>query len=98
MENQNVGAALNFFVPGSGFWYLGKHRWAIANLFVATGILLSAGGIEAVAERIHYVILAVAAGSAGLAHAVGSNSRAASPSNQASYGQNANSESLGKSE
>jgi len=73
MKNRNIAASLNFFVPGSGLWYLGKRRWAIANLFAATGILLSAGGIEVAAERIHYVILAVAAGSAGLAHAVGSN-------------------------
>ena len=98
MKNRNIAATLSFFVPGSGLWYLGRRRWAIANLLAATGLLLSAGGIEAATERIHYVILAVAAGSAGLAHAVGGNCRAASPAKQVTHGPVANSESHGKSE
>ncbi|NQV22949.1 MAG: hypothetical protein HQ518_01165 [Rhodopirellula sp.] len=71
MKNRTIAATLNFFAPGVGLWYLGKHRWAVGNLIAATGLVLSAGGVESIAERIHYVILGVAAGSAGLAHAVG---------------------------
>ena len=71
MKKRNLAATLSFIVPGAGLWYLGRHRWAIANILAVTGLVLSAGGVEAIAERIHYVILTVAAGSAGLAHAVG---------------------------
>jgi hypothetical protein len=69
MKKANIAAALSFVVPGAGLWFLGKPLWAVVNLLVAAGLVLLLSGFEPANERIHYVILAVAAGSSGLAHA-----------------------------
>lgn len=67
-----IVALLSFILPGAGLVYLGKWSWGLLNLAVAVAILalgMLAGGDLFVAY-IHYPALAVAAGSAGLAHAV----------------------------
>lgn len=95
MKKSTIAATLNFGIPGAGFWYLGKRSLAIANLLVATAIVFLLAGYVPAAERIHYVILAVAAGSAGLAHAIGS--RADEESRGRSVGSDAANVTSGKS-
>lgn len=69
MKKSTIAATLNFGIPGAGLWYLGKRFWAVVNLLVATAFIALLAGHPVLGERIHYVILAAAAGSAGLAHA-----------------------------
>lgn len=72
MKRSTLATFLNFVVPGAGLWYLGHRLWCVVNLCVATAIVLGAGSLapDLLGERIHYVFIAVAAGSAGLAHAI----------------------------
>ncbi len=70
MKKSTIAAALNFLIPGAGLWYLGKTLLAVANLLAATALVVGITGVGGLSEQIHYVILGVAAGSAGLAHAV----------------------------
>ena len=72
MKKSTVAAVLNFVIPGAGLWYLGRRSWAAGNLLGATVLVLGITTAGQLSEQVHYVILAVAAGSAGLAHAVGS--------------------------
>jgi hypothetical protein len=71
MKKSTVAAVLNFVIPGAGLWYLGRKTWAAANLLGATILVLGITAVGQLSEQVHYVILAVAAGSAGLAHTVG---------------------------
>ena len=73
MKTSTISAALNFVIPGAGLWYSGRKRLAVVNLLAATVLVAAITGIGGLSEQIHYVILAVAAGSAGLAHAMVSN-------------------------
>jgi len=70
MKKSTTAAVMSFVIPGAGLWCLGKRAVGMANLLVATAIIVLLAGV--VSDQIHYVILAVAAGSAGLAHAIGS--------------------------
>ncbi len=72
MKKSTIAAVLNFVIPGAGLWYLGRRSWAAANVLGATALVLGITATGQLSEQIHYVILAVAAGSAGLAHAAGS--------------------------
>lgn len=72
MKKPAVAAALSFVLPGAGLWYLGRKSWAIANLLGAAVLLFGITATGSFSDQIHYVILAVAAGSAGLAHAAAS--------------------------
>lgn len=75
MKNSTIATALNFIVPGCGLWYYGKRSWGVVNFLIATAIVAVLAGHPSAGERIHYVILAVAAGSAGLAHSAASRAR-----------------------
>ena len=71
MKSPWLAFLLSLIVPGAGLVYLGKWRAGLANFCLATAIV---GGFlifrsETSMDYIHYVILAVATGSAGLAHA-----------------------------
>ncbi len=74
MQRLTTATVLNFVLPGAGLCYLGRWAWGIANLLVVTAI----GGSIALADQqlfndiSHYLVLAFAAGSAGLAHSVAS--------------------------
>jgi len=72
MKKSTIAAVTSLAIPGAGLWYLGKWAMGMVNLLVATAIIVLLAGV--VSDQIHYVILAVAAGSAGLAHAIGSRS------------------------
>lgn len=74
MKKSTIAAVTSLVIPGAGLWYLGKRAMGMVNLLVATAIIVLLAGV--VSDQIHYVILAVAAGSAGLAHAIGSHSTA----------------------
>lgn len=70
MKRRSVATALNFIVPGAGLWYLNRVRSAIVNLLVAVAVPAVIGTIWQ-SEHVLYVFLAIAAGSAGYAHAAG---------------------------
>ncbi|MCA9013430.1 MAG: hypothetical protein KDB01_26955, partial [Planctomycetaceae bacterium] len=55
--------------PGAGLWYLGRRKSAAVNLLVALVIPLMALSTDFLAEHAQWVFLAIAAGSAGIAHA-----------------------------
>jgi hypothetical protein len=65
-----VGVVLNFVLPGAGLWYLGRSKSAVINLLVA--LIVPAGALVMQSGYLHYIVLAIAAGSAGYAHAVAS--------------------------
>lgn len=69
MSKSRIAAVCSFLVPGSGLVYLGKWVWGVTNLALATGAVLLLSSSPTISEHIHYVFLAIAAGSAGLAHA-----------------------------
>lgn len=70
MKSSTIAATLSFILPGSGLWYFGKRLWGVVNLLLATLILAALAGHPYTGERIHYVLLTVSAGSAGLAHSI----------------------------
>jgi hypothetical protein len=67
VKSTKTAVALNFLIPGAGLWYLGLHWMALANFLVALTFPLI--GLFWWSEHVHYLFLAIAAGSAGLAHA-----------------------------
>lgn len=70
MKRRTIATILNFVLPGAGLWYLDRKKSAGVNLVLA--ILIPAlGSMPWSGEHAHYFFLAVAAGSAGYAHAVG---------------------------
>ena len=71
MKSPALAAILNFLLPGAGLVYLGRLRAAIANFALAlVGPLAWVALIESGFETAHFVALAIAAGSAGFAHAM----------------------------
>ena len=70
VKSSRLAAALSFNVPGAGLWYLGQRFWAVVNLIGATAMIVLLARDPQGFEQIHYVFLAIAAGSAGLAHAM----------------------------
>ena len=72
MKSSTIAAVFNFCIPGAGLWYLGKRKLATVNFIIACVVpsALSIAAPELIAGRLHYVLLAIAAGSAGFAHAV----------------------------
>jgi len=72
MKSPRIAAVLSFIVPGAGLWYVGRHAWGALNLVAAivvpTVLTYTAG--EWFSQYINYVLLGIAAASAGLAHAV----------------------------
>ncbi len=68
MKQTVTAPLLNALLPGAGLWYLGRSGRALANLLLAVAIVGTAS-IRGT-EHMHYVLLAIIAGSAGYAHAV----------------------------
>lgn len=71
MRKRNIAAVLSFVVPGFGLLYLHRPKSAVANLLLAIVVPIVASLLIPI-EHLHYALLAVAAGSAGYAHAAGS--------------------------
>ena len=68
MKRSTLAAALSLVVPGAGLWYCGRRGMAAFNLLIAVAVPLAGIYAGFVAEYILWVFLAIAAGSAGLAH------------------------------
>lgn len=70
-----VAFVLSLLLPGAGLCYLDRWSWGVLNFLVVqavlVGLVLAPLGSE-VFEYFHYVLLVLAAGSAGIAHAIGS--------------------------
>ena len=67
MSRSTIAAVLSFVIPGAGLWYLGNRGRAVLNFTAA--VLLTLIGAVSQREHVHYLFLAIAAGSAGYAHA-----------------------------
>lgn len=74
MKRSTNAALLSLVLPGAGLWYCGRRPLALANLVIAVGLPVIGLMTGFVAEHILWVFLAIAAGSAGLAHAMASQS------------------------
>jgi hypothetical protein len=70
MKRSTKASLLNFILPGAGLWYCHLRKLAIANLLFALVVPVIAFSIGFLTEHVHWVILAIAAGSAGLAHSM----------------------------
>lgn len=72
MKSPRVAAILSFIVPGAGLWYVGRHTWGALNLVAAVvvPVVLAYAAGEWFSQYINYILLGIAAASAGLAHAV----------------------------
>jgi hypothetical protein len=74
MKRTTTATLLNLVLPGAGLWFCGRPKLALANLLLAAGIPLLGFSVGFIEEHVPWVFLAVAAGSAGFAHAVASRS------------------------
>jgi hypothetical protein len=73
MKNPWYAFALSLIVPGAGLAYCHKWTWAVGNLALVTLAIAAVVFFfpdSVVYNHIHYLIVALAAGSAGFAHAV----------------------------
>ena len=70
-KNVWLATALSVILPGAGLGYVGKWTAAALNFAAAVALPLLAllFGSKEIGEHIHYLILAIAAGSGGWAHA-----------------------------
>ena len=70
MKRSTKAAFLSLMIPGAGLWYCGRRGLAIANFLLAVAVPAIGLTMGFLAEHIQWVFLAIAAGSAGLAHAM----------------------------
>jgi TM2 domain-containing membrane protein YozV len=68
MKRSFTAAFLSAIIPGAGLWYLGRRGPAICNFLFAVSIPLICLTAGFFSEHILWIFLAIAAGSAGLAH------------------------------
>ena len=70
MNRAHAAFVLSFVIPGAGLSFLGRWRYGILNLLgvTAIGILIGYCFPNVFQQYIHYIVLAFATGSAGLAH------------------------------
>lgn len=82
-KNPTIAAVLNFILPGAGLWYTGHRVWGAVNfgIVVAVPLALLLFATEFFSQAVHYVVLALAAASAGLAHAVATQTGNRAPAN-----------------
>jgi hypothetical protein len=75
MKRPWLAFVFSLLIPGAGLAYLGKWKWALLNfVLVQVPILLIVlKPIPSLSEHIHYILLALAAGSAGVAQSARSN-------------------------
>lgn len=70
MKHSTKAALLSLIIPGAGLWYCGRRGLAVANFLFAVTVPAIGLTMGFLAEHIQWVFLAIAAGSAGLAHAM----------------------------
>lgn len=78
MKRSTTAALLSLVLPGAGLWYCGWPGLALTNFLIAAGIPLLGFSVGFISEHVSWVFLAIAAGSAGFAHAVASRSESTS--------------------
>jgi TM2 domain-containing membrane protein YozV len=69
MRKSTIAALMSVVIPGAGLFYCGRVRSALANLVIALAVPLVAVWAGFPGEHVLWLILAIAAGSAGFAHA-----------------------------
>ncbi len=70
MKRSTKASLLSFVLPGAGLWYCGWRKSAIVNFVLAAAIPIVGLTTGFFSEHIPWVFLAVAAGSAGIAHSM----------------------------
>lgn len=71
MKSPVIAAVLNFILPGAGLLYIGRILAAAINLGIAIVVPFAwVAAIKDGFDSVHFVTLAIAAGSAGFAHAM----------------------------
>lgn len=70
MKRSTKASLLSFILPGAGLWYCGWRKSAIVNFLLAAAIPVVGLATGFFSEHIQWVFLAVAAGSAGIAHSM----------------------------
>lgn len=69
-KNIVLATVLNAVLPGAGFAYLRRWKWAIINFVVVQTIIVGAvlTNEPTMVEHIHWIVLVLAVGSGSLAH------------------------------
>ncbi len=70
MKRSTKASLLSFVLPGAGLWYCGWRKSAIVNFMLAAAIPIAGLTTDFFSEYFQWVLLAVAAGSAGIAHSM----------------------------
>lgn len=70
MKRSTKASLLSFILPGAGLWYSGWQKLAIANFLLAAAIPIVGLTTGFLSEHIQWIFLAIAAGSAGIAHSM----------------------------
>ena len=70
MKQATTASLLSLILPGAGLWYCGWRKAAMINLLIAAAVPAVGMSAGFLSDHILWVFLAVAAGSAGLAHAM----------------------------
>ena len=68
MKRSTKAAILSLVLPGAGLWYCGWLKSAVANFLLAVVIPTAALSTNFLSEHVQWIFLAIAAGSAGIAH------------------------------
>jgi TM2 domain-containing membrane protein YozV len=69
MKKSTIAALMSLVIPGAGLFYCGRVRSGLVNIVVALVVPLVVVWAGFPGEHVLWLILAIAAGSAGLAHA-----------------------------
>lgn len=72
MKRSTKAGLLSFIIPGAGLWYCGRPMLAVVNFLIALACPLVGFYALLLGEHVLWIILGIAAGSAGYAHAVAS--------------------------
>jgi hypothetical protein len=70
MKRSTKASLLSLILPGAGLWYCGWRKLAIANFLLAAVVPIVGLTTDFFSEHIQWIFLAVAAGSAGIAHSM----------------------------
>ncbi len=79
MKRPTISALLSLVLPGAGLLYCGRPWLALANFLIAAGCPLVGLRLDFRGEHVLWLFLGIAAGSAGLAHAMASQQRESKP-------------------
>lgn len=69
MRKSTIAALMSLLIPGAGLLYCGRMRLALVNMDLGLMLPLAVVWAGFPSEHVLWLILAIAAGSAGFAHA-----------------------------